>query len=74
MGSYVLVFEGEDGFSLGQIFSRFGALPTIKSEFFGKSALSAYTTPLLLWPVVTTLIILALVIILLIAYRRMRSA
>lgn len=72
MGPYVLVFEGEDGFSLGQIFSRFGALPTIKSEFFGKSALEAYTTPLLLWPVVTTLIMLAVVIILLIVYRRMR--
>lgn len=73
-GAYVLVFEGEDGFSLGQIFSRFGALPTIKSDFFGKSALEAYTTPLLLWPVVTTLVLFALVIVLLIAYRRMRSA
>lgn len=72
-GAYVLVFEGEDGFSLGQIFSRFGALPTIKADFFGKSALSAYTTPLLLWPVVTTLVLLALVIVLMIAYRRMRS-
>ncbi len=71
-GAYVLVFEGEDGFLLGQVISRFGALPTIKSEFFGKSALEAYTTPLLLWPVVTTLLLLASVIILLIVYRRMR--
>lgn len=73
-GSYVLVFEGRDGFSLGQVLSRFGALPTIKAEFFGKSALEAYTTPLLLWPVVTTLLILAAVIILLIVYRRMRPS
>lgn len=72
-GPYVLVFEGESGFSLGQVLSRFGALPTIKSEFFGKSALEAYTTPLLLWPVVTTLVLLAAVIVLLIIYRRMNQ-
>lgn len=70
---YTLIFQGENTFSLSQIFSRFSAMPKIKNEFFGKSAFSAFATPLLLWPVLCVLIFAALIIVAVIIYSRRRQ-
>lgn len=70
---YVLVVSGDSSFSLFETFRRYGTVPTIKSEFFGKSAAEAYLTPLLLWPIFGLLILLALAIFGLMTYRRFRA-
>lgn len=69
---YVLVVSGDSSFSLLETVRRYGTVPTIKSEFFGKSAAEAYLTPLLLWPIFGALILAALAIFGLMAYRRFR--
>lgn len=68
--SYVLIVSGKDSFSLLETFHRYGTLPSIKSQFFGKSAAEAYLTPLLLWPIFAVLILAALVVFILIIVRR----
>jgi hypothetical protein len=70
---YVLIVSGEDTFSPLEILRRYGTVPTIKSEFFGKSAIEAYLTPLLLWPIFAILIVAALVVFVLIVLRRRRA-
>ncbi|OGG72729.1 hypothetical protein A3A38_03650 [Candidatus Kaiserbacteria bacterium RIFCSPLOWO2_01_FULL_53_17] len=70
---YVLVMEGEGDFSFSGFWSRFTAGPTIKSEFFGKSAVSAFMTPLLLWPLLGILIVLGLVLFVIMAFFRQSS-
>lgn len=71
---YVLIVQGSDALSLEQITSRFNTLPTIKSEFFGKSASEAYLTPLLLWPIFSILVLLGVVLLLIIILRRMSAS
>ncbi len=61
-GAYVLVVGEGGGFSISSIFSRYSALPAIKSEFFGKPAHEAYLTPLLLRPVIGGLSLLAVLV------------
>jgi len=68
--SYVLIVSGKDSFSLLETFHRYGTLPAIKSEFFGKSAAEAYLTPLLLWPIFAVLILAALILFILLIIRR----
>jgi len=68
--SYVLIVSGEDSFSLIETFRRYGTVPTIKSQFFGKSAAEAYLTPLLLWPIFAILILAGFVVFILIILRR----
>jgi hypothetical protein len=69
---YVLVVSGDSSFSLLETFRRYGTVPTIKSDFFGKSAAEAYLTPLLLWPIFGLLILAALAIFAIMVYRRLR--
>lgn len=72
--AYVLIVSGEESFSLLEIFRRYGTVPAIKSDFFGKSAIEAYLTPLLLWPLFAILILAALAIfIAIVVLRRSRS-
>ncbi|MEK7509146.1 MAG: hypothetical protein AAB605_00350 [Patescibacteria group bacterium] len=71
--SYVLVVEGEERFSLAEVWSRFTTGPHIKSEFFGKSAFSAFVTPLLLWPIFGGLLIIGLILFLIIMVFRQSS-
>lgn len=75
-GAYVLLLGEERGFSIGEIMNRYSALPTIKSEFFGKPSYQAFLAPLLLWPIIAVLIVLALVVFLvyLLQQRRSRSS
>lgn len=68
--SYVLIVSGEDSFSLLETLRRYGTVPTIKSQFFGKSSAEAYLTPLLLWPIFAILILAALGVFILIVLRR----
>lgn len=67
---YVLIVSGEPGFSLTEVFRRYATVPTIKSEFFGKPAIHAYVTPLLLWPIFGLLIIAGLIVLMIMIYRR----
>jgi len=67
---YVLVVSGEEKFSVGETLRRYGTLPTIKSEFFGKPGIEAYFSPLLLWPILGVLILAALIIFIVIVYLR----
>lgn len=69
---YVLVVSGESSFSLLETFRRYGTVPSIKSDFFGKSPAEAYLTPLLLWPIFGLLILAALAIFGVMVYRRVR--
>lgn len=69
---YVLVVAGDSSFSLLETFRRYGTVPAIKSDFFGKSAAEAYLTPLLLWPIFGLLILAALAIFVMMVYRRGR--
>jgi hypothetical protein len=69
-GQYVLIV-GEDGwFSVAGILSRYSTLPTIKEEFFGKPGYQAYLTPLLIWPVIALLTVLAVAVFALYIVRR----
>lgn len=70
---YVLVVSGDSSFSLIETFRRYGTVPAIKSDFFGKSSAEAYLTPLLLWPIFGVLILAALAIFGLMTYRRFRQ-
>lgn len=71
---YVLVVSGTEKFSIAETLHRFGTLPTIKSEFFGKSGIQAYLAPLLLWPILSVLIVVGLVLFLLLVLRRRARA
>ena len=71
---YVLVVSGEEKFSVGETLRRYGTLPTIKSEFFGKPGIEAYFSPLLLWPILGVLILAALIIFIVIVYLRRRAS
>lgn len=70
---YVLVMEGEEGLSLSELWSRFSAGPTVKSEFFGKSAFVAFMTPLLLWPLLGVLVCAGGIFFIVILVLRQRS-
>jgi hypothetical protein len=61
-GAYVLLLGEESAFSFGEILHRYSALPAIKSDFFGKPAYQAFLAPLLLWPVLALLIVLAIIV------------
>lgn len=69
---YALIVQSADAapFSIFEIFRRYGTVPAIKSDFFGKPAYQAYLTPLLLWPIFGTLIFLGLIIFAILIYRR----
>lgn len=69
---YVLVVSGDSKFSLIETFRRYGTVPAIKSDFFGKSAAEAYLTPLLLWPIFGLLILVALALFAIMVLRRLR--
>lgn len=71
---YVLVVSGKEKFSIGETLHRYATLPSIKSQFFGKSAVQAYLTPLLLWPILGVLIVAGLIVFLLIILRRRSRA
>jgi hypothetical protein len=71
-GAYVLLIGEESAFSIGEIFNRYGALPSIKSDFFGKPAYQAFLAPLLLWPIIAALIVLAVIVFALYLFRRRR--
>ncbi len=70
---YVLIVEGKQPFSLGEVLRRFSVVPAIKSDFFGKPAYQAYLTPLLLWPILSVLIVLGLVLFITIVFFRRRA-
>lgn len=73
-GAYVVLLGEESSFSLGEIFNRYGALPTIKSDFFGKPAYQAFLAPLLLWPIIAVLIVLAVIVFTIYLLRRRTPA
>lgn len=70
---YVLVASGESSFSLLETFRRYATVPVIKSDFFGKSSIEAYLTPLLLWPIFGVLILAALGIFGIMVRRRLQA-
>lgn len=69
---YVLVFQGEETFSLAKIFGRFSSVPKIKSQFFHSSPIAALGTPLLLVPLLIALTVVAFVLSVFV-YRRFRA-
>jgi len=73
-GAYVLLLGEERGFSLGEIVNRYSALPTIKTEFFGKPAYQAFLAPLLLWPIIALLIVVAVIVFVLYILQQRRRA
>lgn len=71
-GKYVLVL-GEDSWKSGVgLISRYQTLPRIKTEFFGKPAYQAFLTPLLMWPVIALLAIIAIAVFALYILKRRR--
>lgn len=70
---YVLIVGNESAFSIAETLRRYGTLPAIKSQFFQKSPIEAYVTPLLLWPIFALLIAAGVVIFSIIVYRRRMS-
>lgn len=70
---YVLVVSGKESFSIAETLRRYGTVPSIKSQFFGKSAAEAYLTPLLLWPILGLFILAALIVFLTMLYLRRRT-
>lgn len=70
---YVLVVSGKESFSLGETLHRYGTLPAIKSGFFGKPGYQAYLTPLLLWPILSVLIVVGLILFIVIIFFRRRG-
>ncbi|HWO07385.1 MAG TPA: hypothetical protein VNM40_02265 [Candidatus Paceibacterota bacterium] len=72
-GAYVLVLGEDSWFSNSGLISRYSALPTIKTEFFGKPASQAYVTPLLMWPVIALLIVITIIVFALYIVRRRRA-
>ncbi|MFZ2555815.1 MAG: hypothetical protein WAZ27_00590 [Minisyncoccia bacterium] len=69
-GSYVLIVGSKASFSIAETLRRYATLPNIKSDFFQKSAIEAYVTPLLLWPIFGSLIVVGFALFSLIVYRR----
>lgn len=69
-GRYVLVVGSDEVFSFSESLRRYATLPTIKTEFFQKSAMHAYVTPLLLWPIFGFLSVIGLALFAFIVYRR----
>lgn len=69
-GAYVLLLGEESSFSIGEVLGRYSTLPDIKSDFFGKPAYQAFLAPLLLWPILAGLIILAIIVFTLYILRR----
>jgi hypothetical protein len=59
---YVLIIEGDERFSLIEVFRRFSTVPAIKSQFFNASPLSALATPLLIIPMLGIFSLIALVL------------
>jgi len=69
---YVLVVSGKESFSIGETLHRYGTLPAIKSQFFGKPGYQAYLAPLLLWPILGVLIIVGLILFIFMVFFRRR--
>jgi len=72
-GSYVLIVGEERSFSLGEILNTYNVLPRVKSEFFNEPAFSAFTTPLLLWPLAIILLLIAVIMLVFWLWRSNRS-
>lgn len=73
-GMYVLVVGEAGRFSPWGLFSRYSALPKIKAEFFGKPGYQAFLTPLLLWPIIALLTIIAIFVFALYILKRRRAS
>ncbi len=54
---YVLVMGEDEPSIFTKIFSAFGALPTIKSEMFGRSSASAVFEPVIFWPLAILIVL-----------------
>lgn len=73
-GAYVIVLGEESSwFSPAGLVSRYTTLPTIKSDFFGKSGAEAFVTPLLMWPVISILAVITVLVFALYIIRRRRG-
>jgi hypothetical protein len=60
--AYGLIVGEDEPFILSRIAASYAALPKIKSAFFGESALAAFHSPIILYPLIALLVIVVLAI------------
>ena len=68
--AYSLAIGEREAFSVGDILDAFRDLPQMKSEFFGKTAYTAYLTPVLGGPIVLFIVLAAGMVYLVMRRRR----